>query len=132
LSALLQATPQPVPPPSPSPNASALPTATPLPTPLVLAPDAAPQILAVRISNAVLHSGERVTGTVITSTNVAAVEVRIRDLALRLQRVDAGIWQLSYVVPHVPLHACRRLTAHIVAMNSAGVKTMRPLVLSLR
>jgi hypothetical protein len=125
-------TPAPVVTPTPAPSPSPLPAPEPLPTPLVLAPDAAPQILAVRISDPVLHSGDRVTGTVITSTNVAAVELRIRNMVLRFQRVDFGIWQLSYVVPHVPRTMHRDFTAQIVAMNTAGDKTSRPLALSLR
>ncbi|MFN2449169.1 MAG: hypothetical protein ABR508_05160, partial [Candidatus Baltobacteraceae bacterium] len=75
---------------------------TPLPTPLVLPPDAPPQILAIVTSGNVMHAGDTFSGTVITSTNVAAVEVRLAGRTMRLSRTDSGVWQTSYVVPKVP------------------------------
>lgn len=120
--------------PSPTPLASAapLPSATPLPTPLALPPDASPQILAVQISDPVFHSGETVSGTVITSTNVAAVEVRLAGYSIRLPRTDAGVWQMSYVMPPVPFWLRRTYTAQVVALNTAGAQAVQNLTVSVR
>jgi hypothetical protein len=122
-------TPSTTPSPSPSPTPTA--SASPLPTPLVLPPDAPPQILAVQISP-VVHSGETVTGTVITSTNVAAVEIRMAGHAARIPRVDFGVWQLSYQIPRVPFWMRHAYTAQVVAINSAGVESAREVTISIR
>ncbi len=145
---LAQATPAPVPTPTPLPSATPTfsPTSTPwpvptftprrtpapLPTPLVLAPNNMPQILAVQVNDPVIKSGKVLSCTVITSTNVAAVEVRLRALAIRLRRGEAGVWHLAYVVPRLPPHPNRNLSASIVAMNAAGARVSRPIVLLLR
>ncbi len=92
---LPSATPSAAPSISPSPTPTPLPSATPLPTPLALPPDAPPQILAVEVSDPVFHSGETVSGTVITSTNVAAVEVRLAGHSIQLSRTDYGVFQME-------------------------------------
>jgi hypothetical protein len=96
-----------------------------------LPPDAPPQILAVQM-DPVVHSGETVTGTVITSTNVAAVEIRIAGHTARIPRVDFGVWQASVTIPHVPFFMRHKYTGQIVAMNSAGVQTARDITISIR
>lgn len=125
-------TPSPSPSPSPSPTPSTSPAPTPLPTPLVLPPDAPPQILAVQISDPVVHGGETVSGTVITSTNVAAVEIRMAGRTARMPRVDFGVWQMSYRVPHVPFFLRGNYTGQVVAINSAGIEASREVTISLR
>lgn len=122
------------PPASPTPSASATPATapTPLPTPLVLPPDAVPQILAVTVNETVFHSGDTIYSTVITSTNVAAVELRVAGKAIRFPRVDFGVWQLAYTLPHIPRRMLHDYDGQIVAMNSAGVTAARPVTISLR
>jgi len=122
------ASPSPAPVPSPSPSATPLP----LPTPLVLPADAPPQILAIQTSSNVVHGGDTFTGTVITSTNVAAVEIRMAGRAKRLLRADSGIWQLSYVVPSVPFWMHKTYTADVVAINTAGTEVTQSISISLR
>jgi hypothetical protein len=123
---------------SPAPSPSAAPSATPagsptpLPTPLVLPPDAVPQILAVTVNETVFHSGDTIYSTVVTSTNVAAVELRVAGKAIRFPRVDFGVWQLAYTLPHIPRRMLHDYPGQIVAMNSAGVTTARPVTISLR
>lgn len=107
-------------------------TPTPLPTPLALPPDAAPQILAIQLSDPVFHSGELVSGTIVTSTNVAAVEIRMMGRSRRIPRTDIGIFQISYTMPRVPFWMRKTYTAQVVAMNSAGVETERDLTVSVR
>lgn len=144
LAAFAQTYPTATPAPSPSPSASvtpapsATPAATPvsspppLPTPLILPPDAVPQILAVTVNETVFHSGDTIYSTVITSTNVAAVELRVAGKAIRFPRVDFGVWQLAYTLPTIPRRMLHDYSAQIVAMNSAGVTTARPVTISLR
>jgi hypothetical protein len=122
----------PLPSPTPTTTPSPAPTATPLPTPLVLPPDAPPQILAIQLSDPVFHSGELVTGTIITSTNVAAVEIRLMGKRARIPRADFGVFQLSYKMPRVPFWMRKAYTAQVVAMNSTGVETERDITVSIR
>lgn len=124
--------PSPSPSASPSPNPSPSPLPTPLPTPLVLPPDAAPQILAVQLSDPVFHGGETVSAIVVTSTNVAAVEIRLSGHAMRLPRTDFGIFQITYQVPRVPFWMRKTYTAQVVAMNTAGAEASRDVSVSLR
>jgi hypothetical protein len=97
-----------------------------------LPPDAPPQILAVTVSDPVFHSGETVSGTVITSTNVAAVELRLAGRSVRMARQDFGIWQLSYTVPHIPFYLRRTYTVQVVALNTAGLIAEKDVSISLR
>lgn len=148
LAAFAQTYPAATPAPSPSPSASVTPapsatpsaapsatpasSPTPLPTPLVLPPDAVPQILAVTVNEPVFHSGDTIYSTVITSTNVAAVELRVAGKAIRFPRVDFGVWQLAYTLPHIPRRMLHDYGGQIAAMNSAGVTTTRAVTISLR
>jgi hypothetical protein len=131
-------------PPSVAPSASPSPVSSPsvapppvsspsvAPTPLILPPEAEPQILAVAVNEPVFHSGDTIYSTVITSTNVAAVELRVAGRAIRFPRVDFGVWQLAYTLPHIPRRMLHDYGAQIIAMNSAGVTTARPVTISLR
>ncbi len=126
----------PVPTPSASPSPSPVPSATispaPLPTPLVLPPGAPPQILAIVINASVFHSGDTFSARVITSTNVPAVELRIIGKVVRFQRLDFGIWQLTYRLPHIPRRFLRDYAAQIVAWNTTNLTASRDITISLR
>jgi len=117
---------------SPSPSPSPVPAPSTLPTPLVLPPEAAPQILAVSVNEPVFHSGDTVTATVITSTNVPAVELRVMGKIIRFTRLDFGVFQLKYKLPHIPRRYLKDYPAQIVAMNTMNVLVARNLTLSLR
>ena len=124
----------PGPSPSPSVSPSAQPTAspTPQPTPLALPADAPPQIVAVELSDPVFHSGETVSGTVITSTNVAAVDVRVANQSRRLPQTAPGIFSMSYTMPKIPFFLRGTYTAHIIAQNTAGITAEKDVTVSLR
>lgn len=124
--------------PGPSPSASSSaapsPSASPAaqPTPLVLPPDAPPQIIAVELSDPVFHSGETVSGTVVTSTNVAAVDVRVATQNRRLPQTAPGIFSMSYTLPKIPFFLRGTYTARIIAQNTAGVTAEKDVTVSLR
>jgi hypothetical protein len=69
---------------------------------------------------------------VITSTNVAAVEIRMGGHIARIPRADFGVWQASYRIPQVPFFMRHRYTAQVVAMNSAGIEAAREITISIR
>jgi hypothetical protein len=124
--------------PAPQPSASAspanapTPVPTPLPTPLVLPPEAPPQILAISMNQQVYHSGDMFYAKVITSTNVPAVELRVIGKVVRFTRLDFGIWELNYKLPHIPRRFLKDYSAQIVAMNTVNVYVARDITLSLR
>jgi hypothetical protein len=134
--AIAQTPPSPSASPQPSPSATALPSPTPLPaplpTPLVLPPEAPPQILAISMNQQIYHSGDMFYAKVITSTNVPAVELRVIGKVVRFTRLDFGIWELNYKLPHIPRRFLRDYSAQIVAMNTVNVFVSRDITLSLR
>jgi len=69
---------------------------------------------------------------VITSTNVPAVELRVVGKVVRFARIDFGIWQLNYKLPHIPRRFLRDYAAQIVAWNTMNLTTSRDITLSLR
>lgn len=115
-----------------SPQPSPIGSPVPLPTPLVLPPEAPPQILAVSFNQQVYHSGDTFSARVITSTNVPAVELRAIGKAIRFTRIDFGIWELDYKLPHIPRRFLHDYPAEIVAMNTVNVYVARDITLSLR
>ncbi len=118
------------PPASPQPSPTVPPT--PLPTPLVLPPEAPPQILAISMNQQVFHSGDVFSAKVITSTNVPAVELRVIGKVVRFTRLDFGVWELNYTLPHIPRRYLKDYPAQIVAMNTVNVYVARDIILSLR
>jgi hypothetical protein len=124
----------------PAPTATPSPAASPAvatspaaqPTPLVLPPDAPPQIVAVELSDPVFHSGERVSGTVITSTNVTAVEIRVLDEQRPLPQTAPGVFSMSYTLPKIPFFLRGTYVAHVIALNSAGAAAEKDVTVSLR
>jgi hypothetical protein len=134
--ALAACTPQSRPTPSPTASAGATPAASPSaavqPTPLVLPADAPPQIVAVELSDPVFHSGERVSGTVITSTNVTTVEVRVANQQRALPETAPGIFSMSYTMPKIPFFLRGTYVAHIIALSGSGASAEKDVSVSLR
>ncbi len=83
-------------------------------------PNAPPRIVAVHITNQTVRSGDTISGTVETTSNVASVEARIATFSISVPKVGVGRFALSYVVPNVPffLHGTYPMT--LVARNTAG------------
>lgn len=132
--------PQPLAPPSaaptvtPAPLPTVAPSATPAPvgTPIVLPQDAAPKIVDLRISSTDFRSGDTVSGAVITSTNVASVELRLAGYSIPVPRTDLGVFSMSYQVPSVPFFAKHAYTLQVIARNSKGDQAERDLQVRLR
>lgn len=123
--AFAQSTPSPpIPSPSPTPLAT--------PTILMLPPDAAPQILWVLISSTTPHVGDVVTGTVLASSNVASVELRIGGYSLNSTKTDVGHFEWSFTVPQLPFYAPHDFALQIIARNTAGVAATTSVQMSVR
>jgi hypothetical protein len=93
------------------------------------APNAPPRIIAVQISNQSVHAGDTVSGSVVTSSNVASVEARIANYSIGVPKVGVGRFALRYVVPNVPFFVHGTYQLEVIARNTAGtaVSTIIPI-----
>ncbi|MBV9264051.1 MAG: hypothetical protein JO324_06990 [Candidatus Eremiobacteraeota bacterium] len=94
-------------------------------------PDAAPQILAVSMSETTVHPGDDVSGNVVTSSNVASVQARIGGYAVTLTKVGIGRFALTYHVG-VPWFVRGNFTMHVIARNTRGDTVARSIPIRLR
>ncbi len=123
--------------PSPSPAARSIATAIVVQRRLPkraprLPADAAPQILGVAISETTVRPGDRLTGSVLTSSNVASVEARIGGYGLTLQKVGVGRFELAYTVGPLPWFVHGKYTMEVVARNTRGDTVRRSIPLTVR
>jgi hypothetical protein len=107
--------------PSPVPSVSQAPSPAPTPTILMLPPDAAPQILWFGLSSTTPTAGDTLSVTVLTSSNVASVEVRVGGYGFNLPKADVGRFEGAYAVPQLPFFMNHNLVMQIIARNTAGV-----------
>ncbi|HZY98798.1 MAG TPA: hypothetical protein VFE36_04425 [Candidatus Baltobacteraceae bacterium] len=120
---------------SPAPAATASPAASPIPRKRIVvpmrAPDAPPQIVDVEINSTNVGSGDTLWGKVLTSSNVASVEVRVADIGVGLNKVGVGRFMLAYRLGSIPLFARGTYPMHIIARNTRGDKAERTLPLTI-
>jgi hypothetical protein len=96
------------------------------------APNAAPRIVAVHINSQTVHSGETISGTVETSSNVASVEARIAVFSISVPKVGVGRFALRYRVPWVPFFWYGTYPMTLVARNTAGDAVQRVIPITVR
>lgn len=133
--------------PSPTQAPTATPTATPTPVetsvPVATAspkhvavpmvqPDAPPKILAVSISETTVHSGDTVTGSVSTTSNVASVEVRIATFGMGMAKTGIGRFALTYPIGNLPFFVRGTFQMHVIARNTRGVSTETTIPITVR
>lgn len=107
-------------PPSGAPASSASPRPVPSAKPLDLPPNAPPQILSVDINETTVHSGDTVSGTVVTSSNVASVEVRVASYGMTLAKVGVGRFALQYTLGALPFFVHGTYEMRVIARNTRG------------
>lgn len=115
-----------------TPMPSPAPSGSPSPTPLQLPADALPQIVDVLLSSMTLHGGDTFSGRVVTSTNVASLEVRMAGQSINVPRTDLGVFALTYQVPNIPFFARGNYTAQVIARNAKGDTAERDIPIALR
>lgn len=120
----------PTPAPSGQPTTAAAPRlAKPVPR---VASDAPPQILEISISETTVRPGDRVSGSVITSSNVASVEARIGGYAMSLSKLGVGRFALAYTVAPLPWFVRGNFTLQVIARNTHGDAATRAIPLTVR
>jgi hypothetical protein len=97
-----------------------------------LAPDAAPQILAIALSETTFHPGDRVSGSVVTTSNVASVEARIGGYSMSLPKRGVGRFALTYTVAPLPWFVRGNFTMQVIARNPRGDMVTRAIPLTVR
>jgi hypothetical protein len=91
-----------------------------LPTPRVEANDAAPQILGMRFSGLEIRRGQHWSGTFVTGTNVASVEVRTNLFSINVPHRSSGLFSFALNVLDTPPIFVRSYRLRVIARNSAG------------
>lgn len=91
-----------------------------LPTPAVSSNAAPPRILGMYFSGDDVRPGQTWSGTIVTSTNVASVEVRTNLFSIDVPRRTYGDFRFSLRIFDVPPIFIRGYQVRVIARNSAG------------
>lgn len=91
----------------------------------VRAPHATPAIFTVNLATRQIHSGDTVHAVVLTSSNVASVEARIRGFGMNLDHVGVGRFATTYHVPWLPFFLHGHWPVRVIARNVDGVSTQK-------
>lgn len=125
-----------MPSPSAASSVSPAPSAAPTPTAFVavprLPPDAPPRIVSVNVSETTVRSGDTVSGTVVTSSNVASVEVRVASYGMSLAKTGVGRFTLAYTLGSLPFFVRGTYQMKIIARNSRGDAAQATLPITVR
>jgi hypothetical protein len=98
---------------------------------MLLPPDASPKILGIAVSETTVHSGDRVSGNVVTTSNVASVQARVGGYAMTLQKTGVGRFALTYTV-NLPWFIRGNFTMRVIATNTRGDTVERLIPLTVR
>lgn len=91
-----------------------------LPSPRTEANDAPPRILSMRFSSLDVRRGERWSGSFVTGTNVASVEVRTNLFSIDVPRAAPGRFAFVLDVFDTPAIFVRPYRLRVIARNSGG------------
>lgn len=101
-------------------SAQALVAPSPWPTPLLLPPNSPPHILAVWMNETSIQPGRMWVGRIVTSTNVASVELRTESFSFVADRRAFGVFAFSQTVLDMVPQYRRAYTLQIIARNTPG------------
>lgn len=103
-----------------------------LASPVVRPNGAAPRIAEIALSSVDVRRGERWSGRIVTSTNVASVEIRTNLFSLDVPRRDFGRFAFTLNVFDLPPIFIRAYRLRVIARNSAGEAVEEDLPFRLR
>ena len=109
-----------------------LPIPRPSPSYVFAPPGAVPKILAITLSGLEVSSGETVSGTVETTSNVASVEARISGWSMSVPRTRIGHFEAAGQLPDIPFFLKGTYTLQVIARNAAGEQAERDIPITLR
>jgi hypothetical protein len=102
------------------------------PTPQVLPPDAPPRILELWMNETTIQPGRKWTGRIITSTNVASVEVRTESFSFVADRRRFGVFEFSQTILDIIPQYRRAYVLHVIARNTRGLTEERLVPILIR
>lgn len=79
-----------------------------------------------------MHSGDTVSGMVVTSSNVASVEVRVASYGMTLSKVGVGRFALQYTLGALPFFVHGTYQMKIIARNARGDTAQQSLPITVR
>lgn len=79
-----------------------------------------------------MSSGDRVSGTVLTSSNVASVEARVAGMGVVLSKVGVGHFSLTYTLGNLPFFVHGTYEMQIIARNTRGDAAQTSLPITVR
>ena len=103
-----------------------------LATPAPAANEAAPRIVAMNFSSLDVPRGQTWSGTIVTTTNVASVEVRTNLFSIDVPRRAFGNFHFDLRVYDVPPIFIRGYRVRVIARNAAGASTEEDLPFRIR
>jgi hypothetical protein len=91
-----------------------------LPSPPLRPNDAPPRILAMRFSSLDVRRGQHWSGTFVTGTNVASLEVRTNLFSINVPKLSPGRFSFRLNVLDTPPIFVRGYRLRVIARNSPG------------
>ena len=79
-----------------------------------------------------MHPGDTVSGSVVTSSNVASVQARIGGYAMNLEKTGVGRFALTYTVALLPWFIRGTFSMRVIASNTRGDTVERTIPLTVR
>jgi hypothetical protein len=102
------------------------------PAPPETASDAPPQILAAHFSSLDVKRGESWSGTFVTGTNAASIEVRTNLFSIDVPRTAFGRFSFDADVFDTPPIFVRPYRLRVIVRNTAGQETEEDLPFEIR
>lgn len=85
----------------------------------------------MQVNTTSIGSGDTLWGKVLTSSNVASVEVRVATYGVGLQKVGVGRFTLAYRLGSIPFFVHGTYPMRIIARNTRGDVAERDLPLTI-
>jgi hypothetical protein len=98
----------------------------------MLPPNAPPQIVSLALSSNVVKSGGMLSGSVIASSNVASVEVRVVIYSFNMTKIAPGEFALTARIPRIPKIWRKTYELVVIARNTRGDETRRSTPITIR
>ncbi len=103
-----------------------------MPSPEILGNDAPPRMLAMHFSSLDLRRGTTWSGSFVTSTNTASVEVRTNLFSIDVPRTAYGRFTFKLALFDWPPIFTRSYALRVIARNSAGLRSEQDLPLVMQ
>ena len=84
------------------------------------------------MSRTTVATGDTVSASVVTTSNVASVQARIGGYAVNLSKVGVGRFAITYTVGPLPWFIHGNYTIEVIARNTRGDTVSRAVALTVR